>query len=374
MLPLCSSILSAAILSMSSASFGISLVSANPLKTRFPDDGQFTLVVAMVYFGAIFSNFFARRLRMGERSKLFLANVLFVAGYLCLLYDTGINAAAASRFMLGLGVGIVNAVVPLYLSRISPEGIKGILTSMNTLGSTGGIVFGHYLSVFHSYSTVYKTIIGYTVVHSALLLLVQRSDHIPSLLPASVIDLFKSHRARNGLLVASALHIGQHFSGVNYMIIFIDRLFADKLAPIKFNSVAVLVTFFSGFLLNYFGKKPMVVFSCLSVVLALGILLTEKANSMAAILYFAGFNCGLNSVPWSVVDEVFEESHTDAGSLMSVALNYLCAFITIAGVPALQGLMGTLSALFYIVCTLALVVVILLFYNPANAKRMAPVN
>lgn len=371
---LSSSILSAVVLSMSSASFGISLTSANPIEDKFADDGQFTLVVAMVYFGAIFSNFFIRKLKMGERSKLFMANMLFIAGYLCLLYDTGINIAIASRFTIGLGVGIVNAVVPSYLSRISPEGIKGILTAMSTLGCAGGILFGHYLSIFYSYSQVYMIVVGYTMVQSVLLLLVQSNGHVPSFSSISALDLLRSPRARDGILVASALHIGQHFSGINYMIIFIDRLFSDRLAPIKFNSIAVLVTFFSGFLLNRFGKKPMVVFSCVCVVLAFGILLTERANSIGAILYFVGFNCGLNSVPWSAIDEVFEEPYASAGSLMSVSLNYLCAFIAIAGVSVLEDLMGRLSVLFYMVSTSTLAVLILFTYSPGNAKSLAPID
>lgn len=48
--------------------------------------------------------------------------------------------------MIGLAVGMVNFVVPVYLSEIAPQRIRGMLVSLFQLAITAGILFSYLVN------------------------------------------------------------------------------------------------------------------------------------------------------------------------------------------------------------------------------------
>ena len=48
--------------------------------------------------------------------------------------------------MVGLAVGMVNFVVPLYLSEVSPKNIRGMLVSLYQWAITAGILFSYLIN------------------------------------------------------------------------------------------------------------------------------------------------------------------------------------------------------------------------------------
>ncbi|MEH0147401.1 sugar porter family MFS transporter [Corynebacterium sp. Q4381] len=70
---------------------------------------------------------------LGRRRTLITAGALFVAGSLWCALAASVGSLAAARTLLGLAVGAVSIVTPMYISEIVPSSIRGQLVSLNTL-------------------------------------------------------------------------------------------------------------------------------------------------------------------------------------------------------------------------------------------------
>lgn len=81
------------------------------------------------------------------RKKIIVATALiFALGSVLCAVATSINWLIFGRIIIGLAVGMVNFVIPLYLSEISPQKIRGMLVSLFQLAITAGILFSYLIN------------------------------------------------------------------------------------------------------------------------------------------------------------------------------------------------------------------------------------
>lgn len=361
------SIYTVLVLTLSTSSFGLSLTSANSFEGILKNEYLFTLVVALIYFGALFSNFFIRAIHTQDKTKLWIANTLFILGYSFPLLSFDFNILAVSRFIIGIALGIVNAIVPLYISNISPPKARTFLTTLNSAGCSLGIALGHYLNISFAYHAIFKYIILFTAFQTFLLIFILPNNPKQVRAFGSFSSLLENQKA---LLVALSLHISQQLSGINYVSIFMNRLSTEKYAPVKFNSIAVVVVLFSGYILNIFGKRNVLMLSLASTIGAMLFIQLKVLEEPAIVAYFIGFNCGLNSIPWTCLDEIFEESTVELGSWLAVSTNYLMAFIMIYGVSFLAKFLNDYHLYFYIISTSIASLILWVLYKPTAFSKM----
>ena len=129
---------------------------------------QEMIVSSLLYgaaLGALISGFFTRR--FGRKNTLLIASVLFAAGSVGSSVATSAGVLITVRVFLGVAVGMASFTAPLYLSEISPPGVRGALVSMYQLLITIGILLA-YLS--DTYFASYATISGHTGGHWRLML------------------------------------------------------------------------------------------------------------------------------------------------------------------------------------------------------------
>ena len=70
---------------------------------------------------------------LGRRRTLLVGGVIFVLGSIWCAAAGSMGMLTAARFFLGLAVGAVSIVTPMYISEIAPSNIRGRLVSLNTL-------------------------------------------------------------------------------------------------------------------------------------------------------------------------------------------------------------------------------------------------
>lgn len=70
---------------------------------------------------------------LGRRRTLIISGAIFVIGSVWCALAGGVGALAAARTLLGLAVGAVSIVTPMYLAEIVPAAVRGRLVSLNTL-------------------------------------------------------------------------------------------------------------------------------------------------------------------------------------------------------------------------------------------------
>lgn len=81
------------------------------------------------------------------RKKIIMATaVIFIVGSLLCAFATSPIILILSRIFIGLAVGIVNFIVPLYLSEISPKNLRGMLVSLYQWAITAGILFSYFIN------------------------------------------------------------------------------------------------------------------------------------------------------------------------------------------------------------------------------------
>lgn len=81
------------------------------------------------------------------RKKVIIATALiFAVGSVICAAAPSIGWLIAGRVILGLAVGMVNFVIPLYLSEISPQKVRGMLVSLYQLAITAGILFSYLIN------------------------------------------------------------------------------------------------------------------------------------------------------------------------------------------------------------------------------------
>lgn len=81
------------------------------------------------------------------RKKIIMATaVIFIVGSVLCAFAPNIYILIASRIFVGFAVGIVNFVVPLYLSEIAPKQLRGTLVSLYQWAITAGILFSYFIN------------------------------------------------------------------------------------------------------------------------------------------------------------------------------------------------------------------------------------
>lgn len=81
------------------------------------------------------------------RKKVIIATALiFALGSVICAIASSIFWLIAGRVIIGVAVGMVTFVIPLYLSEISPQKIRGMLVSLFQLAITAGILFSYLIN------------------------------------------------------------------------------------------------------------------------------------------------------------------------------------------------------------------------------------
>ena len=81
------------------------------------------------------------------RKKIIMATaIIFIVGSVLCAFAPNIYVLIASRIFVGFAVGIVNFVVPLYLSEIAPKQLRGTLVSLYQWAITAGILFSYFIN------------------------------------------------------------------------------------------------------------------------------------------------------------------------------------------------------------------------------------
>lgn len=97
--------------------------------------GQESTVTAMLLVGAAIGAFLGGRVAdsLGRRGTILLGAVGFIIGSIWCAFATSAFSLGAARTLLGICIGGVSIVVPMYISEMAPPHVRGRLVSLNSL-------------------------------------------------------------------------------------------------------------------------------------------------------------------------------------------------------------------------------------------------
>ncbi|MFC4127346.1 sugar porter family MFS transporter [Nocardia rhizosphaerae] len=341
--------------------------------------------------------------RIGRRPTLGLIGVVFLVGTLIVTISNGYPVLLAGRIVLGLAVGAASALVPVYLSEISPTSIRGRLLTLNQLMITTGILVAYLVNLLFASSGSWRSMFAVGAIPGALLVVAalwllpespmwlithghqdKAREEIAGVTDATTADTLvqraeqriaenraKQQRAaadrqkpgkrllapdvRPALIVGLTLAAVQQFGGINTIIYYAPTIIEQtglSASNSIFYSVAIgvinlVMTLVAIKVVDRVGRRPMLLVSLGTMavsVFLLGLAFVVGMNSELTLLfmvvYIAAFAGGLGPVFWTLIGEIFPPAVRAEGSSASTAVNWVSNFIVSLAFLPLASLLG----------------------------------
>lgn len=308
---------------------------------------------------------------------------LAVGAFLCAT-ATSVQTMIVGRLLAGIGIGISSAIVPLYISEISPTEIRGALGSVNQLficiGILAALVAGLPLA---GNPLWWRTMFGIAIVPSVLMALgmafspesprwllqqgkiseaeksiktlfgKERVAEVMHNLTASGpgsseqeagwFDLFSS-RYRKVVSVGAALFLFQQLAGINAVVYYSTSVFrsagiaSDVAASALVGAANVVGTAIASSLMDRQGRKSLLITSFTGMAASMLLLslsftwtvLAPYSGTLAVlgtVLYVLSFSLGAGPVPALLLPEIFASRIRAKAVALSLGMHWVSNFV-----------------------------------------------
>lgn len=338
---------------------------------------------------------------MFGRKKIIIATaIIFILGSIFCAFAPNIYVLIASRLFIGFAVGIVNFVVPLYLSEISPKNLRGTLVSLYQWAITAGILFSYFINAVFAPAVYNWRWMLFAGVLPGLVLLIgmcfmtdtprwllskDREDEArrvfakiePNVDIDSEIDNVRANlksddsgsvmqfKLKKWMIMPFVVGIGIMFAqictGINTIIYYAPTIF--KNAGFESNISAIyattgigiinfLMTIVALFFTDKLGRKPLLYFGLTGVMLSLIALGGAFAFADffgdnlkwvtvgSLITYIICFAMSLGPIGWILVSEVFPLSIRGRAMSICTVSNFAFNFLVVSSFPVLLNRVG----------------------------------
>ena len=335
------------------------------------------------------------------RKKIIIATaVIFIVGSVLCGFAPNIYVLILSRILVGLAVGIVNFVVPLYLSEVSPKQLRGTLVSLYQWAITAGILFSYVINAAFAQAVYSWRWMLFAGVFPGLVLLVgmmflsdtprwlvsknrdekakkvfskiepdidaeEEIRQIKETLKPDANNSNEKFRFKKWMIMPFVVGIGIMFAqictGINTIIYYAPTIF--KIAGFDSNLNAIyattgigivnfLMTIIAIFFTDRLGRKPLLYFGLTGVMLSL--LALGCAFQFEAVLganlkwvavgslvaYIVCFAFSLGPIGWILVSEVFPLKIRGLAMSICTVSNFAFNFFVVGSFPILINRLG----------------------------------
>lgn len=338
---------------------------------------------------------------MFGRKKIIMATaVIFTLGSIMCAFAPNIFVLIASRIFVGFAVGVVNFVVPLYLSEISPKHLRGTLVSLYQWAITAGILFSYFINAVFAHA-VYNwrwmlfagvipgivLFVGMCFMHDTPRWLVSKKrdeeakiafkkiepevdtekeiEDIRKTILNEGIKSDKKFRLKKWMIMPFVVGIGIMFAqictGINTIIYYAPTIF--KNAGFESNITAIyattgigvinfLMTIVALFFTDKLGRKPLLYFGLTGVMLSLialgcGFAFADFFGDNlkwvtvgSLVIYIICFAMSLGPIGWILVSEVFPLRIRGVAMSICTVSNFAFNFFVVSSFPILLHRIG----------------------------------
>jgi sugar porter (SP) family MFS transporter len=347
--------------------------------------------------GAVLGGFLADRL--GRKRSIIAGSTLFILGTLIVIASPGLPIFVVGRILIGIAIGLASFIVPMYISELAPERIRGSLVSLNQLFVTLGILVSYGVDSYYSPSGAWRLMFACGLIAGAILLvgmsfmpfsprwliLKHKPDKATNVLQkirgtkdvqAEISEIqgstktetkglaqFKTPMLKYPLIVGLGLAIFQQITGVNTIIYYAPTIF--QFAGLSSDTAAIAATTGVGaanlvmtavalVLVDRVGRRPLLLVGTLGMVISLIVLgagfafaggSTQASSvgivtAISLIAYISFFAIGLGPVFWLLISEIFPlQARGTAMSIATVA-NWGANFVITLLFLGLVGVLG----------------------------------
>ncbi len=332
------------------------------------------------------------------RKKIIMATaVIFILGSILCAFAPNVYILIISRIFVGFAVGIVNFVVPLYLSEISPKNLRGTLVSLYQWAITAGILFSYFINAVFAQAVYNWRWMLFAGVLPGLILFIgmcfmsdtprwlvskNRDDEAKRVFSRIEPDINveneirdikntldsgteKKFRFKKWMIMPFVVGIGIMFAqictGINTIIYYAPTIF--KTAGFDSNLTAIyattgigvvnfVMTIVAVFFTDRLGRKPLLYFGLAGVMLSLFALGTSFAFADilgdglkwvavgSLVTYIICFAMSLGPIGWILVAEVFPLKIRGIAMSICTVSNFAFNFFVVGSFPVLLHRIG----------------------------------
>lgn len=341
-------------------------------------------VTGALMVGCLFGALLGGRLsdRYGRKPMLMISAILLAVSAAGSAF---LSASAAPlvifRLIGGLGVGVLSAVIPTYITEISPAELRGTFVSFYQLFVVVGILVAYcanYLLVGTAMN--WHLMLGlplvFAIIDILLLLalpesplwLAERGKSETKEEKVAFGELFKG-RMGYVVFLGSMLAFFQQITGINVVVNYAPSILAklgiagsNPLLQTVFIGLANLIfTVIALWLVDKFGRKTLLVCGCFGCTASLAYLTyaysvadPSSIGVLAAILAYIGFFAlSLSPLMFVVTSEMYPSRIRGTAMAFSTGISWACAFLVVQFYPWMETTLGT-NVAFGIFATLCL--------------------
>ena len=367
---------------------------------------------------------------MFGRKKIIIATaIIFIIGSILCALAPNIYVLILSRILVGLAVGIVNFIVPLYLSEVAPKQMRGTLVSLYQWAITAGILFSYVINGAFA-SAVYNwrwmlfagvfpgivLLVGMSFLGDTPRWLVSKNrdeeakkiyrkiepNENADVAVAEIKETLKTEggsdkkiRFKKWMIMPFVVGIGIMFAqictGINTIIYYAPTIF--KIAGFDSNANAIyatagiglinfLMTIIAIFFTDKLGRKPLLYVGLTGVMLSL--LGLGCAFHFASILgaslkwvavgslafYIICFAFSLGPVGWIIVSEVFPLKIRGLAMSLCTVANFAFNFFVVGSFPVLINRVGG-AYTFWMFAFVSLLCIIFVYFFVPETKGIS---
>jgi sugar porter (SP) family MFS transporter len=347
----------------------------------------------------------------GRKKIIIVTAVIFFVG--SLLSGEAPSAAwlIGARIIVGLAVGMISFVAPLYLAEIAPEKVRGIFVSLYQVALTAGILLSYLINrIFANFDYNWRWMLSSGALPAVILLIgilflhdtprwliskgrIQEARHVFECIHEANIDQriadiqstlhTPSQHAKihfqSWMIMPVFVGIGLMFvqicTGINTIIYYTPTIFnlagfSDNIsalyATIGIGVVNFAMTFVAIAYTDRFGRKPLLYIGLSGMLLSLLTLsgsfaLGDSGKWVAVtsvVVYIASFAMSLGPLCWVMISEIMPLQIRGLAMSASAVANFAFNFMVVLGfLPMLEFFGKTVTFLIF-----ALIALISLFF------------
>jgi sugar porter (SP) family MFS transporter len=349
-------------------------------------------VVSSMLMGAAFGSFAAGASadKFGRKKSLALAGVALALGSAACAAATTLRTMLAGRAIVGVGVGLVSILVPMYVSELSPPEHRGVLGSGPQLSIGFGILVAMFLGLPLQGVDVdpawWRTMFWLATVPAVALATLangipespswlrskghfqeadaveskqfgavapKRADDMGSTKVATWQETLQGRSNRRAVITGPMLFFIQQFAGINAIIYFSTAIFQSAgiesgvLASVAVCVVNIVGSVIATGLLDKTGRKPLLMYSFLGMAVscvglaiagAFPAMVMAPALSLFSVLsYVFIFGMGAGPVPGLLSSEIFAPAVRGKGMSLCFLAHWIFNFCIGQGfLPAVE--------------------------------------
>lgn len=329
-------------------------------------------VTGSLMVGCLFGALLGGRLsdKFGRKPMLIASAILLgFAAIGCSMLSHSAAPLVIYRLIGGLGIGVLSAVIPTYITEISPAELRGTFVSFYQLFVVIGILAAYCANyLFADMKMNWHLMLGLPLVFAVLdiiLLIIlpespiwleQRGKKEEKEEKVAFSELFKG-RMGYVVFLGSMLAFFQQITGINVVVNYAPSILAnlgiagsDPLLQTVYIGIANLVfTVIALWLVDKFGRKTLLISGCFGCTLALAYLTyaysianPSSIGVLVAILAYIGFFAlSLSPLMFVVTSEIYPSHIRGTAMAVSTGISWGCAFLVVQLYPWMEATLGT---------------------------------